>query len=99
MDKLNIRRAEEGDIPVLDKLLYQVCKVHSDIRPDLFREGAKKYTDAELRDILTDGRRPIFVAELDGVTYHIDPTWGDQSGSIAYRFFGMTEADSLARFA
>lgn len=67
MDNLNIRRAAEGDIPVLDKLLYQVCKVHSDIRPDLFREGAKKYTDAELRDILTDSRRPIFVAELDGV--------------------------------
>ena len=67
MDNLSIRRAAEGDIPVLDKLLYQVCKVHSDIRPDLFKEGAKKYTDAELREILADGRRPVFVAELDGV--------------------------------
>lgn len=66
MNNLNIRRAAEGDIPVLDKLLYQVCKVHSDIRPDLFREGAKKYTDSELREILADGQRPVFVAELDG---------------------------------
>ncbi|MDE7245494.1 MAG: S-layer homology domain-containing protein [Oscillospiraceae bacterium] len=38
------------------------------------------------------------VAELDGVSYHIDATWGDQTGSVAYRFFGMTEADALARF-
>ncbi len=38
-------------------------------------------------------------AELDGVSYHIDTTWGDQTGSVAYRFFAMTEADSLARFA
>lgn len=67
MDGLNIRRAEERDIPTLDKLLYQVCKVHSDIRPDLFQEGAKKYTDEELRDILADGQRPVFVAELDGM--------------------------------
>ena len=67
MDNLNIRRAAESDIPVLDKLLYQVHRVHSDIRPDLFKEGAKKYTDAELRDILMDGQRPVFVAELDGV--------------------------------
>ena len=42
MDRLNIRRAEVGDIPALDKLLYQVHKVHSDARPDIFRPGAKK---------------------------------------------------------
>lgn len=39
------------------------------------------------------------VAELDGTTYHIDTTWGDQTGEIAYRFFGMSEEDSLARFS
>lgn len=38
------------------------------------------------------------VAELDGTTYHIDPTWGDQSGTISYRYFAMTEAAALARF-
>lgn len=37
-------------------------------------------------------------ATLDGVPYHIDPTWGDQSGTITYRYFAMTEATSLARF-
>lgn len=38
------------------------------------------------------------VARLDGTVYHIDPTWGDQTGVIAYRYFGMTESASLARF-
>ncbi len=38
------------------------------------------------------------VAELDGTTYHIDATWGDQTNTVAYRYFGMTEADSLERF-
>lgn len=38
------------------------------------------------------------IATLDGVSYHIDPTWGDQTGSIAYQYFAMTEAESLARF-
>ncbi len=38
------------------------------------------------------------VAELDGVTYHIDPTWGDQTGRTNYTYFAMTPAFSLARF-
>ena len=41
MDNLVIRRAVSGDIESLDKLLYQVHKVHSDTRPDLFKAGAK----------------------------------------------------------
>ena len=38
------------------------------------------------------------IATLDGISYHIDPTWGDQADSIAYKYFAMTEAESLARF-
>jgi len=38
------------------------------------------------------------VATLDGQEYHIDATWGDRTGAIAYRYFAMTEADALARF-
>lgn len=36
--------------------------------------------------------------ELDGQPYHIDTTWGDQSGGVDYRFFAMTEAEAIARF-
>lgn len=38
---MNIRRAEEKDIPQIEELLYQVHKVHSDKRPDLFIPGSK----------------------------------------------------------
>lgn len=61
-----IRRARIRDIPTLDKLLFEVHKVHSDARPDLFKAGAKKYTDEELAAIIPDDKRPIFVAEAGG---------------------------------
>lgn len=66
MEELRIRRAEERDIPAIDKLLFEVHKVHSDVRPDLFKAGAKKYTDGELKKILADEKTPVFVAEKDG---------------------------------
>ena len=34
-EKFCIRRGREGDIPAIVRLLYQVHKVHSDVRPDL----------------------------------------------------------------
>ena len=62
MENLTIRRARAGDIPQIDRLLYQVHKVHSDARPDLFKPGAKKYTDRELERILADDATPVFAA-------------------------------------
>ena len=69
-----IRKGEIKDIPALDKLLYEVHKVHSDIRPDLFRAGAKKYTDDELAKILTDDLTPVFVyddGEIQGYEFTV----------------------------
>lgn len=66
MEKINIRRAAQSDIGYIDKLLYEVHKVHSDVRPDLFKSGAKKYRDDELAKIFADDNRPVFVAEKDG---------------------------------
>ena len=66
VEGLNVRRAMESDMGVINKLLYEVHKVHSDVRPDLFKAGAKKYNDEELRAIIADDDRPIFVAEKDG---------------------------------
>ena len=54
MEEIKIRLAKESDIPTIDKLLYEVNQVHSDVRPDLFKPGAKKYTDEELKKILED---------------------------------------------
>lgn len=67
MKDLKIRRAAEPDLNVINKLLYQVHKVHSDVRPDLFQVGAKKYNDDELKAIIADDHRPIFVAEQGGI--------------------------------
>lgn len=61
--ELTIRRAETRDIPRITDLLYQVHDVHAQKRPDLFKIGAKKYTEPELREILSDNERPVFVAE------------------------------------
>ena len=56
-----IRTAQEKDIPRLLALLTQVDMVHHGGRPDLFRGPATKYTEQELRELLKDGRRPVFV--------------------------------------
>ena len=61
-----IRRAVDADIPELDRLLFQVHQVHHEARPDLFKAGAKKYTDAQLKAILADDKTPVFVAERGG---------------------------------
>ena len=61
-----IRRAVDADIPALDRLLFQVHQVHHEARPDLFKAGAKKYTDAQLKAILADDKTPVFVAERGG---------------------------------
>ena len=60
---MKIRRAEERDIPRLGELLLQVCRVHHNGRPDIFREGGRKYSGAELSVLLTDESRPILTAE------------------------------------
>lgn len=60
---MKIRRAEERDIPAINRLLLQVLTVHHNGRPDLFKENCRKYTDGELRGLLRDENRPILIAE------------------------------------
>ena len=59
---MNIRRAEEKDIPKMTELLGQVLQIHADIRPDIFIPGTTKYTHEELAEMLKDETRPIYVA-------------------------------------
>ncbi len=59
---MKIARAGEKDIPGLNRLLRQVLMVHHGGRPDLFRADSKKYTDEELRALLSDEMRPVFAA-------------------------------------
>lgn len=62
-----IRRAEEKDIAQINGLLYQVHKVHSDVRPDLFKPGCKKYNDDDLKKIISNDKTPIFVYDENGM--------------------------------
>lgn len=57
-----IRRAKEQDMDGVNDLLRQVLMVHHNGRPDIFKAGGKKYTDDELKSLIQDDTKPIFVA-------------------------------------
>ena len=56
-----IRMAKEKDIPKIEDLLSQVCLVHHNGRPDIFKVG-RKYSTEELKEFLKDESRPILVS-------------------------------------
>lgn len=56
-----IRYAIEKDIPKISDLLSQVCLVHHNGRPDIFKVG-RKYAEKELKELLKDPARPILVS-------------------------------------
>ena len=58
---MEIRKAAPAEIPQILKLLVQVNMVHHNGRPDLFKGPATKYSEAELKRLLQDETRPIFV--------------------------------------
>ena len=61
MKQTEIRRADARDIPGIMNLLVQVDLVHHAIRPDLFKGPAAKYTEEELKALLSDDASPVFV--------------------------------------
>lgn len=63
---MNIRKAEVKDMPKIMDLLNQVLAVHHEGRPDLFKGNCTKYTDAELKGLISNPKTPIFVAADDG---------------------------------
>jgi len=63
---MEIRLANNHDIPGLIHLLKQVGEVHHQIRPDLFRSGAQKYSEGDLEELLKDPLRPVFAGVENG---------------------------------
>ena len=59
---MHIRKAEEKDILKIMELLGQVLQIHADIRPDIFIPGTTKYTEEELKELLKEEKKPIYVA-------------------------------------
>ena len=58
---MTVRKAQAGDIPQIAALLHQVQNVHAKERPDLFIEGARKYTDEQIAELLCNETCPVFV--------------------------------------
>lgn len=65
---MEIRFAQPKDIPGILALLLQVGSVHRQGRPDLFRQGAQKYSASQILSMVDNIATPIFVAtEEDAV--------------------------------
>lgn len=62
---IDIRRAEEKDIPSVKKLLSEVLEIHYEGRQDIFKKGTTKYTDSELSEIFKDENKRVFVATVN----------------------------------
>lgn len=58
---MEIRRAQNGDVEGILKLLVQVNMVHHLGRPDLFKGPTTKYSKEELKELFLDEKRPVFV--------------------------------------
>ncbi len=56
-----IRRAEPKDAPRISALLKQVLEVHAAVRPDMYRSGTQKYSEADVLDLLKDPDCMLFV--------------------------------------
>ena len=63
---MEIRRAQNGDINGILELLVQVNMVHHVGRPDLFKGPTTKYSEEELKELILDDKKPIFVGIEDG---------------------------------
>lgn len=56
-----VRKATEKDIPKILDLLVQVDMVHHNGRPDIFKGPATKYSEEELKAVISDEETPVFV--------------------------------------
>ncbi len=59
------RKAQEKDIPKIIDLLQQVLEIHAAIRPDIFISGTTKYDFDEVKKMLGDEQKPIYIAADD----------------------------------
>jgi len=58
---MNIRKALEKDTKRLLNMLFSVQQIHADGRPDIFIKGARKYSENDVKKILSNDNTPVFV--------------------------------------
>lgn len=95
--EISVRRAEEKDIDRIVALLKVIANEHHKGRPDLFREGRKKYSAHEVRDILYEEDRAVFVAvdENDYVLGYLFSYIIDQRTASLFRNYKTLYIDDL----
>ncbi|HFU4391266.1 TPA: N-acetyltransferase family protein [Streptococcus suis] len=80
---MTIRKARPSDIPVLNELLQDILQVHHQARPDIFKSGGQKFSEAELVALLEIPDKHIFVFELEGqVVGHLFCEFRTTSGDV-----------------
>ena len=62
---MKIRNAQARDSDKIINLLQQVLDLHAKIRPDIFIPGTTKYTPDQLKAILNNEEKPVYVAVDD----------------------------------
>lgn len=62
---MKIRRALQKDIKNIEIMLGEVLNIHAKERPDIFIADKTKYSSAQLKEMIQDDQRPIFVAADD----------------------------------
>lgn len=60
-----IRKANIKDAESIGRILCQVNNVHAKVRPDIFIEGKKKFSDEELKEILKNSEPEFYVYEIN----------------------------------
>lgn len=69
---MEIKKAKESDIEQITKLLYQVHKIHSDKRPDLFIPKKKKYNENELKSIIKMKKNRFLLQQMKKAVIYLD---------------------------
>ena len=80
-----IRQALEKDVEKIGKLMYQIHKVHSDGKPDLFIEGARKFNEDDLRKLIKNDKILFFVYtdESDEILGYMICQYENTDGKVA----------------
>ncbi|MCL2085042.1 MAG: GNAT family N-acetyltransferase [Oscillospiraceae bacterium] len=66
--EFTVRSASHGDIGRILEMLEQIGALHRRIRPDVFKEGARKFDRPALESIMEQPGKPILVADGGGLT-------------------------------
>ena len=59
---MEIRKAQEPDIPGILSLLQQIGQLHAQLRPDIFRGDAQKFDRKQVLSLMENPDTPVFVA-------------------------------------